>query len=90
MVESRIMGTVLHNLIVGPIALIVGVVIICFRRPLRDWAAESQAGVFGRRVADTAAKLQSPFWVGFVGAVIVLMGIYMIASAIVTLAGSAS
>jgi len=84
------MSTVLPNLIVGPIALIVGVVVICFRRQLRDWAIESQAGIFGRRVADTAAKLQSPFWVGFVGAAIVLMGIYMVANAIITVAGSAS
>lgn len=75
-------------LVVGSLALVIGIVVIVFRRRLRDFTVEGERTMFGRKVGDAAARMQSPFWVGVAGGGGVAIGFAMIVSAVGHLAGA--
>ncbi|MFF1879810.1 hypothetical protein [Leifsonia sp. NPDC058230] len=79
------MGTVLPNLIVGPIALCLGILVFIFRARIRDWTVDSQGAMFGHKTAETAGRLQTPIWVGVAGIFIAAIGVLMIVGGIAVL-----
>jgi hypothetical protein len=74
-------STILPNLIVGGIAVLVGLMVIIFRRRIRDATVRFEKNVVGKQAADELAKLQTPFWVGIAGAGGIAIGLLMLASA---------
>lgn len=78
-------GTIIPNLIVGPIVAIGGVFIVVFRRQLRDWVVSSEKVRFGERRGNALGLLQTPFWMGATGVAIVLLGLTTIIYGVVAL-----
>ncbi|MBB2975063.1 hypothetical protein FHX49_000604 [Microbacterium endophyticum] len=70
-------STILPNLIVGCVAVAVGVLIVLFRRSAyRSIVARSKPSFV--RVAERVNRGRGPFWVGFAGAGGVLVGAVML------------
>ncbi|KTR78458.1 hypothetical protein NS234_03085 [Microbacterium oxydans] len=74
-------GTILPNLIIGLLALVLGMLTIRYRRRLNDAVYKNQKAMFGQRAARASAGRQTPFMMGVVGAGIVLVGLVMLAFA---------
>ena len=78
-------GIIIPDLIVGSIASIGGVFIVVFRRQLRDWVVSSEKVRFGERRGQALGLLQTPFWTGTTGVLIVLLGVTTITYGVVAL-----
>lgn len=74
------------NLIVGVLAVIMGILTVRHRRRLNDVIYKSQRTMFGRRAADVSAGRQTPLMMGVVGVGIVGIGVLMLGFGIVGLA----
>ncbi|WP_374168959.1 hypothetical protein ABRP18_000645 [Microbacterium sp. WHRI 7836] len=74
-------GTILPNLIFGLLAVVLGILIICYRRPLNEAVFKTQRSMFGERIAQASAGRQKPFMMGVVGAWTVLIGLLMLTGA---------
>ncbi|MGO4299405.1 hypothetical protein [Leifsonia sp. RAF41] len=79
------MGTVLPNLIIGPLVIVIGVLVIVFRRQVRDATVNAEKTAVGDRIGRAAGLLQTPFWVAAAGIIGVLVGILMLIGGVVTL-----
>jgi len=71
-------NVVLPNLIIGPIAIIVGALVFHFRQKIRDHTVNSEKAALGDRAGDRLGQLQTPFWVGVAGIGGVVVGLVMI------------
>ncbi|OJV96525.1 MAG: hypothetical protein BGO47_06895 [Microbacterium sp. 67-17] len=70
---------VLPNLVLGVAAIVIGILVIVFRRALHGVISRGQRELVGRRVSGGLERFQSAFWVGFSGACAIGMGVVMIA-----------
>ncbi|MDL9979025.1 hypothetical protein [Microbacterium candidum] len=76
-------STIVPNIVIGSVIAVAGVIIYLLRVPLHKRTAAFERRMFGDRVVDTAERLQSPYWVGFVGLAGIGLGIVMIVYGIV-------
>lgn len=72
----------LPNLIVGILVVVVGILIVKRREKIYRGTVGFEKRAFGKGLGDLLERLQSPFWVGAVGVVGVLMGLVMIGYAV--------
>lgn len=79
------MNVVLPDLIVGPIAIAIGVLVFIFRQTIRDWTVKSESGAVGDRAGDRLGQFQTPFWVGFAGLGGIVVGLTMLVGGVVVL-----
>lgn len=77
-------SVVLPDLIVGPIALLAGILVFIFRRQIRDQTVSSEKTVLGEKRGGSFGRLQTPFWVGFAGLGGVAIGLLMITGGVLT------
>lgn len=78
-------STFIAGLVIGPIAIIVGLVCYWLRREIRDATVAYERKRLGDRTADSLSKWQTPFWVGVSAMGFVCIGVVMIVSGIVGL-----
>ena len=78
-------ATIIPNLIIGPIAVIGGILIVRFRKTLRDWVVSSEKNALGEERGNTLGLLQTPFWAGVTGVMIASIGLTMIGFGLVAL-----
>jgi hypothetical protein len=67
-------STIVPNLIVGPAAILMGILVIGYRVKLWDFFVATERVMFGKKAGEGLGKLQTPFWVGFAGVGFVLLG----------------
>jgi hypothetical protein len=79
---KRLMNDSLPLIIIGSIALLAGLLVIVFRRQIRDFTVDNEKAIFGRRAGNAAGQLQSPFWVGAAGAIGVVLGAVMLVAGV--------
>jgi len=72
------MSNAVPLIVIGDVALLGGVLIVIFRRRIRDLTVDEEKTLFGQQVGETAGKVQSPFWVGAAGAGGAVLGVIMI------------
>lgn len=58
--------------------IVVGVLVIKYRKALWDSTRERQRRIFGRHVAGAFERVQSSFWIGAVGVFAVIAGILLL------------
>jgi hypothetical protein len=67
-------STIVPNLIVGPVAILMGILVVKYRVKLRNFFVGTERAIYGKKAVDGLGKLQTPFWVGFAGVGFVLLG----------------
>ena len=72
----------LPNLIVGLLVIFVGLIVVRHRKSLYESILRRQRNYFGQGWSDFARRLQTPFWIGVVGACGVAMGVVVISYAV--------
>lgn len=72
----------LPNLIFGVMVLFIGTTVVWRRKQIYEATLRGEKRWFGRGIGKLFERLQSPFWVGAVGATGVLMGVVMISYAV--------
>jgi len=75
--------SILPNLIIGLITVSLGALIIRYRRKLNEAVFKAQQSMFGQGIAQASAGRQKPFMMGAVGLFGVLLGLAMLAGAVV-------
>ncbi|GAB3584009.1 hypothetical protein GCM10027406_29660 [Leifsonia lichenia] len=83
------MVVVLPSLIVGPIAIVIGILVFVFRKPIRDSTVDSEGAALGKRAGERLGRLQTSAWVGVAGLGGVLVGVVMVVGGLATLLSSA-
>lgn len=83
-------GQVLIYLLVGLGAIVAGVMIVRFRKALWEQTRKRQRRLVGRSASAAFERLQSSFWVGFVGVIAVGIGLTMICLGIASVVRLAS
>ncbi|MBW9119323.1 hypothetical protein JNB63_04390 [Microbacterium trichothecenolyticum] len=74
-------GTILPNLILGVLAVAVGIPIVIYRRGLFRATVRNLEAV-NRRSSKAVSRPSSPFWVGTAGVAFVVLGMIMVAGAV--------
>lgn len=80
------LSTLFPNLIVGVLAVTMGILTVRHRRRLNDVIYKTQRTMFGRRTADVSAGRQTPLMMGGVGVGMVGVGVLMLGFGTVGLA----
>lgn len=80
--ERAMSDSTLPNVIFGVVAICAGLLIVRFRTKLNERIYESQRKMFGRRVARVSAGRQTPFMMGIVGILAIVIGIVVVSAAI--------
>jgi uncharacterized membrane protein HdeD (DUF308 family) len=83
-------STITPNLIVGTLAVVAGILLVIFRARVHAWNAGRQRALLGQKRAEAVGKLQSSFWVGFVGVMAVVFGLITITYGIVGIVQNAA
>ncbi len=78
-------GIIVPNMIIGPLVLVSGILIVVFRRQLRDWIVSSEKSALGDDRGNSLGLLQTPFWAGVTGVAIALLGAAMLTFGVVSL-----
>ncbi len=78
-------GTEVANVVVGAVAIILGIIGIVARRQIFEASRRFQRSVLGERANRAAASSQSPRWVGVAGALGLGMGAVMVTLGVLTL-----
>ena len=73
---SSIMIVLFPIICVG--VIVAGILIVRFRGVLWDDTRQRQRRIFGRHASGAFERLQSSFWIGFVGVFAVLVGVAML------------
>ncbi|MBZ4488068.1 hypothetical protein LQ938_11680 [Microbacterium sp. cx-55] len=71
-------STIIPNLVVGSIAVVLGILVMVFRRRLHAATAAIEHAIVGRRGAERLLRLQKPYWVGLAGFGSVMIGALML------------
>jgi hypothetical protein len=76
-------STIVPNIVVGCVAILLGLFAFRFRRQIRDLTIWGERRALGDTAADKLAKTQTPFWTGFAGIWVVVLGLTMITYGVV-------
>ncbi|GAB3578135.1 hypothetical protein GCM10027406_13830 [Leifsonia lichenia] len=77
-------GIIVPNLIIGPLVLAGGILIVVFRKQLREWIVSSEKSALGDDRGNSLGLLQTPFWAGVTGVAIALLGAVMLMFGVVS------
>lgn len=78
-------GTEVANVVVGALAIALGIASIVYRRHIVELTARFQRQAWGDRMSRGAERWQSPFWIGFAGVLALCMGTVMVTLGALTL-----
>ncbi|GAA1692448.1 hypothetical protein GCM10009808_06960 [Microbacterium sediminicola] len=76
-------------IVVGLGAIVIGILLVKYRKQARDFVIKSEAPIVGKSRAQRWGRLQTPFWAGAVGVGWVGVGLLAITFAIVRLIAGA-
>ncbi|MEV7800842.1 hypothetical protein AB0O14_17270 [Microbacterium foliorum] len=72
----------LPNLIFGVVAICAGLLIVRYRKKLNEQVYASQKRMFGKRASQVSAGRQTPFMMGIVGVIAIVIGGAVVLSAV--------
>ncbi len=75
-------GSTVLNVILGVVAIGAGLLIVRHRKKLNDQVRKAQERMFGRTVSRVSAGRQTPFVMGIVGVLVILIGAAAVVAAV--------